>query len=229
MVSQNWPSGRESSVRGSSQWRDLISLKHSVFYAMVAQSVFHPTVKHTHARIQTTLLFLVLKQCHLLRVFHINNTLLSFAWMGMWCWLRWELPDLYLFKNSHTFHMKSVSVGEANCISGSSWFTPESYPWKYQENDNLKAFFLVSVDMLTLNRHYSSGMIYQSLIEKIKLWKGLFPLVVWSVDGVTVTFACVCLLKMFWHLSVFSLDFYSSYLSFSNLVFLFVLNLLHML
>lgn len=60
---------RERSVCGCSQWRDLFSSKHTVFYATVGQSVFHPSVKHTHAHVfaqdshhnQTTLLCLVLR------------------------------------------------------------------------------------------------------------------------------------------------------------------------
>lgn len=69
-------------------------------------------------------------------------------------------------KNSHTFHMKSVSVGKTSCISGSSWFTSELYPWKYQENDSLKAFFLALVDMLRLTSITTVGWFITHLWKK---------------------------------------------------------------
>lgn len=127
-------------------------------------------------------------------------TLLSFGWMGMGCWLRWELPGCTFLKNvphfpcgmSERWRDLQYQWRLAHQIAAEhqrSWFTPVKVPEKWQYERLLSSFIWYAYNY----HHYSRWMIYQSLMEKIKLWKGLFPLVVWSVDGVTVTHACFCL------------------------------------
>lgn len=176
---------------------------------MVAQSVFHPSVKHTHTQacICTILSIITLHFCFSFwssvtcRVFHINNTLLSFGWMGMCCWLRWELPDLYLFeKFPHFPHGMSERwrgllyqwrlTHQIAAEHQRSWIIPVKVPGKWQFECVLSSFGWYAYSY----GDNSGGMIYQSLMETIKLWKEFFPLVVWSGDGVTVTHACMCLI-----------------------------------
>lgn len=192
----------------------------------------HVFAQYSHQN-QTTLLFLVLKQCHLQRVIYINNTLLSLGWMGMWCWLRRELPDLYLFEKfphfphgvSERWRGSLYQWRLAHQIAADhqrSWIIPVKVPGKWQFESVPSSFCWYAYAY----GHYSRGMIYQSLMEKIKLWKGLFPLVVWSVDGVTVTHAFV-FLKCFDTWVLFLLTFFLSSLFLTLSCCL--LNLSHML
>lgn len=118
----------------------------------------------------------------------------------MWCWLRWELPDCTFLKPfphfprgmSERWRDLQYQWRLAHQIAAEhqrSIFIPVKVPEKWQYERFLSSFIWYAYNY----QHYSRGMIYQSLMEKIKLWKGLFPLVVWSVNGVTVTHACFCL------------------------------------